>query len=87
LLRRRVREALAYPPAARRRQLTGTVQLEVDIEPTGAITQVVLAASSSHRVLDEAALEAVREVGRLPFPSGLRPRRLRVRLPVVFDIR
>jgi len=86
VLRRRVQEALAYPATARRRALTGTVQVELDIQPTGAITQVVLAVSSSHRVLDEAALEAVRGIERLPFPPDLRPRRLRVRLPVVFAL-
>ena len=63
------------------------MQIELAIEPTGAISEVLLAASSSHRLLDEAALEAVRGLERVPFPSGLRPRRLRVRLPVVFDLR
>jgi TonB family protein len=60
------------------------VQLDVDVQPTGAITHVALAVSSSHRVLDEAALEAARGVDRVPFPPNLRPRPLRVRLPVVF---
>jgi protein TonB len=87
LLRRRVQDSLAYPAAARRRELTGTVQVEIEVQPTGAITHVALASSSSHRVLDEAALEAVRAVERVPFPSHVRPRPLRVRLPVVFDLR
>ena len=39
------------------------------------------------RVLDEAALDAVRAVSRVPFPPGVPPRRLLVRLPVVFEIR
>jgi TonB family protein len=86
LLRRRVQESATYPAAARRRGLTGTVQVELEIQPTGVIAQVALATSSSHRVLDEAALEAVRGVGRLPFPPNVRPRLLRVRLPVVFDL-
>ena len=86
LLRRRVQESLTYPAAARRRGLTGTVQVELEIQPTGVIAQVALAVSSSHRVLDEAALEAVRGIGRLPFPPNVRPRVLRVRLSVVFDL-
>jgi TonB family protein len=60
------------------------VQLWIDVEPTGAITRVALAVSSAHRVLDEAALEGARGVERVPFPPGLRPRRLRIPLPVVF---
>ena len=87
LLRRRVFESLTYPPVARRRSLSGTVQLELEIQPTGVISRVEVVASSTHRVLDEAALDTVRGVGRVPFPPDVRPRPLRVRLPVVFDLR
>jgi len=51
------------------------------------ISRVEVVASSSHRVLDDAALDTVRGVGRVPFPPNVRPRSLRVRLPVVFDLR
>jgi periplasmic protein TonB len=87
LLRRRLHESLRYPTAARRRGLSGTVEIELEIEASGAIGAVALAASSSHRLLDDAALEAVRALERVPFPPGVPPRRLRVRLPVVFDLR
>jgi periplasmic protein TonB len=86
LLRRRVLEAVKYPPTARRRGLTGTVQIEIDIQPSGAISRVVVVSSSSHRVLDDAAIEAIQDVGRLPFPAHVRPQLLRVRLPVVFEL-
>lgn len=86
LLRRRVLDAVKYPPAARRRGLTGTVQIEIDIQPSGAISRVVVVSTSSHRVLDDAAIEAIQDVGRLPFPAHVRPQRLRVRLPVVFEL-
>jgi protein TonB len=87
LLRRRIVDALRYPPAARRRRLAGTVQIELEIQATGTISQVVIVASSSHRLLDDAAVEAVHGLDRVPFPAGVPPRRLRVRLPVVFDLR
>jgi protein TonB len=86
LLRRRVLDSVRYPPVARRLGLTGTVQIELDIQPSGAISRVVVAASSSHRVLDDAAVEGVQQLGRLPFPAHVRPRLLRVRLPVVFEL-
>ena len=63
------------------------MQLELEIQPTGVISRVEVVASSSHRVLDEAAVDTVRGVGRVPFPPNVRPRPLRVRLPVVFDLR
>jgi len=85
-VRRLIQESLQYPLAARRRGLKGTVHLEILIKPDGAISAVSVIGSSSHQMLDEAALEAVRNLGPQPFPAGLMPRPLRVRLPVVFDL-
>jgi periplasmic protein TonB len=85
-IRQRIQETLEYPAAARRRGITGTVLLELRIKPDGAISAVVKE-SSSHRVLDDAALETVRNLPRQPFPSGLAPRQLTVPLPVMFDLK
>jgi len=87
LVRRRIHELLTYPSVARHRGVSGTVHIEVEIAATGAVGRVSLAASSSHRVLDDAALDAARGVRHVPFPPNVRPRPLRVRLPVVFDLR
>jgi hypothetical protein len=38
-------------------------------------------------MLDEAAVHAAREVGRVPFPPDLAPRPLRIPVPVRFDVR
>jgi protein TonB len=84
--RRRIQEALLYPLAARRRSLSGIVQLEVVIAPTGAVGHVAVHASSSHPLLDEAAVETVRRLPALPFPAGVPPRTLTVRIPVVFRL-
>ncbi len=86
-LRHRIQEVLRYPGAARRRGLSGTVELEIVVQPSGAVADVAVVDSSSHRILDEAALEAVLNLPRLPFPDGLQPRSLTVRLPVVFELR
>ena len=72
---------------ARRRSLTGTVIVAVEIDASGQVGRVTVVDSSSHAMLDEAALDALRAVSRVPFPPGVPPRRLRVRLPVVFEIR
>ena len=86
-LRRRLQEALAYPAAARRRGLSGTVHLEIALEATGHVSDVLLVRSSSHAVLDAAALDAARNLRGVPFPPDVRPHALRVRLPVVFELR
>lgn len=85
-IRRRIQESLQYPASARRRGIKGTVNLEILIRADGAISSVSVARSSSHSELDEAAVEAVRSLARHPFPAGLRPRPLRVTLPIVFDL-
>jgi protein TonB len=86
-LRERVQEALRYPAAARRRGLTGTVTLEMTVLATGAIGPVMVVNSSSHALLDEAALDTVRSLRPQAFPADLPARTLRVRLPIVFDLR
>jgi protein TonB len=86
-LRRRLHESLAYPALARRRGLSGTVLVDVEVDASGKLGRVTLVRSSSHAMLDDAALEAVRGVSRVPFPPGVPPRRLLVRLPVVFEMR
>ena len=86
-LRRRVQESVTYPEPARRRSLVGTVHLEIALDATGRVGEVTLVRSSSHRLLDEAAMEGVRALRRVPFPDDVRPRPLRVRLPVVFELR
>ena len=86
-LRQRLQQALRYPPAARRQGLTGTVQLEIVVRTDGSIGDVSVVTSSSYPTLDEAAVEAVRNLPPSPFPPGVTPRVLRTRLPVVFELR
>lgn len=84
--RQRIQESLSYPPTARRRGLGGTVHLEVELLPTGRVASVVVRSSSSHAVLDQAALDAVSQLQPVPFPPGLPSRPLKVRLPIVFEL-
>jgi protein TonB len=85
--RRRIQELVVYPLSARRRGLAGKVEVEVVLEPTGRVRDVALVASSSHSMLDDAALDAVRSLPPVPLPENLPRRPLRVRLPIVFDLR
>jgi protein TonB len=86
-LRQRIQQSVRYPASARRRGLAGTVSVEILILVNGAIGDVTLLESSSHSVLDEAALETIRSLPRMPLPPELPARALRVRVPVVFQMR
>lgn len=85
--RRKVQESLVYPSAALRRQLQGTVRLEVRLRETGEVAGVGLLHSSGHAILDEVAVRTVEAAGPFPFPAGLRPRPLTIHLPIVFELR
>ena len=86
-LRQRIQESVRYPSSARRRGLAGTVSVEILILANGTIGDVTLLESSTHQALDDAALETIRALPRMPLPPGLPARALRVRVPVVFQMR
>ncbi len=85
--RQRVHETLIYPLAARRQGLGGRVELDVWLEATGRVRDVRVVRSSSHRLLDEAAVETIRGLGPIPFPDSLPRRSLLIRIPLVFELR
>ena len=85
--RQRVQESLIYPLAARRQGLGGTVELHVWLEATGRVRDVQVVRSSSHRVLDDAAVETIRRLGPVPFPESLPRRSLLIRIPLVYELR
>jgi protein TonB len=86
-LRQRIQESVRYPSSARRRGLAGTVSVEILILANGTIGDVTLLESSTHQALDDAALETIRALPRMPLPPGLPARALKVRVPVVFQMR
>ena len=85
--RQRVQESLVYPLAARRQGLGGTVELHVWLEATGRVRDVQVARSSSHGILDAAAVETIRRLGPVPFPESLPRRPLLIRIPLVYELR
>ena len=85
--RERIQEMVVYPLAARRRGLAGRVEVELLLEPSGRVRDLAVVSSSSHILLDEAAVEAVRSLVPMPLPEHLPRRPLRVRLPVIFQLR
>lgn len=62
----------SYPLMARRLRQEGTVAVGFVVQADGHLTAIELLESSGHRLLDEAALAAVREVARFrPIPEEL----------------
>lgn len=76
-----------YPELARRRGWEGTVLLAVRVGMDGRVDQAGVRTGSSYRLLDEAALEAVRRWRFQPGTRNGRPEVMEVLVPVHFVLR
>ncbi|MBL8488594.1 MAG: energy transducer TonB [Rhodocyclaceae bacterium] len=76
----------AYPLAARRRGLQGTVRIEVLVARDGRVRDLKVDEGSGHPELDEAALRAVREWRFVPARRGGDPVEASVIVPVRFQL-
>ncbi|OHE77437.1 MAG: hypothetical protein A2107_14435 [Verrucomicrobia bacterium GWF2_62_7] len=76
----------SYPQTARLRGWQGTVILSVEVLPDGGAGEVGVVKSSGRRVLDEAAMQAVRGWRFLPARVNQDPIRSLVEIPVSFRL-
>jgi protein TonB len=75
-----------YPSAARQRGWEGTVKLKVRVSASGQAEQVDIHQSSGYDLLDEAALEAVRQWRFVPAKRGDAPVASSVIVPLAFHL-
>lgn len=76
-----------YPMLARRNGWQGHVVLGFAVESNGAITQIHIARSSGHAILDESALAALQTLRTLSEAEGwLQGNRIELRLPVEYRL-
>ncbi|OYW32509.1 MAG: energy transducer TonB [Methyloversatilis sp. 12-65-5] len=70
-----------YPPEAIERELEGDVTLRLLLDASGRVIDAAVLAGSGHAILDRAALDAARQIGRID-AGGARE----LLLPVVFRL-
>ena len=75
-----------YPPVALRQGLQGTVQLRVLVQPDGRPSTITLEKSSGKKVLDDAALAAVRNWKFVPAKRGEEAIEGWVSFPIEFNL-
>ena len=76
-----------YPPLARERGWEGTAEVALDFRQPNAEPVLSLTASSGKKVLDEQALETLRQaVRRTDLPVGLRGRDFRMLQEITFSL-
>jgi periplasmic protein TonB len=78
---------LAYPVAARRMGIQGRVVLDVEVLADGQCGQATVAQSSGHKVLDNAALESVRNWHFVPARHGTQVVTRWFRVPITFALK
>lgn len=76
---------VAYPDASRQAQEEGIVKIDLSLLANGQLEQATILESSGSKMLDQAALTAVKEQAPYPsFPAQLKQKQLRLTVPVVF---
>lgn len=64
---------LNYPEEARQRGLTGSLILDVALNPDGSVEQITIRRSSGNKILDDAAIRIVKLAAPFaPFPDNIR---------------
>lgn len=64
---------LNYPDEARKRKLTGSLILDVALNPDGSVNQITIRRSSGQKVLDDAAIRIVSLASPFaPFPDNIK---------------
>lgn len=76
---------VAYPEIARRNDIQGTVQIKALIGVDGAVERVMIAASAN-RILDDAAIEAVRRTRFGTARQNSVPVRVWIQIPITFRL-
>jgi protein TonB len=86
-IRRLLEKHKDYPWMARRRNIQGVVTLVFTIGSGGQIMAARVAGSSGQDLLDEAAQNTIRRVGKFPpIPAALNRQQLTVKVPLAFRL-
>ena len=76
-----------YPRLAIKQRLQGDVILTVSIQPTGAVNRITLKRSSGFKLLDSAAMDAVRHWRYEPLPKDALPVTRSDQIPINFRLK
>jgi protein TonB len=81
-IQKRVARYTVYPPRAKRTGIKGKLTVSFIINLDGTVSDIVIAESSGHTVLDDAGISAVKDAA--PFPAP--PTSARIAIPISFDL-
>ncbi|MBI4002169.1 MAG: energy transducer TonB [Nitrospira defluvii] len=82
----RIETLKQYPASARLNHLEGRVIVRIVIEEDGRIASVALAKSSGHDVLDQAALETLRQASPIALSQPLAKSPVTIQIPLSYRL-
>lgn len=83
-----INQKKSYPRRAKRRKIQGVVKVAFNIAKNGLISNLRIHQSSGSSLLDKAALDAVRKVGRFPaIPATINKQVLSYIIPISYKLR
>ncbi|MCC6966191.1 MAG: energy transducer TonB [Nitrospira sp.] len=75
-----------YPATARLQRLEGRVVVRIVIREDGHIASATIAKSSGHSVLDQAALETIRQASPIPLSQPLEKSFVTMQIPLGYSL-
>jgi len=85
LIRMRVASAKIYPQSAREKNQQGKATLSLKLGKDGSVLKVSIGNSSGHEVLDQAAIDAIKDAAPYPqIPEKLNKQYVLLKLPISF---
>ncbi len=85
-LLRRIETLKQYPASARLNHMEGRVIVRIVIEGDGRIASVALAKSSGHDVLDQAAMETLRQASPIALSRSLEKPSITIQVPINYRL-
>ncbi len=85
-IRRRIERTIFYPNEARRRGIEGTVELLFTLSADGHVQGVWVLRSSGSPILDEAAIQVVKQAAPYPIVADW-PAVLQFQLPITYRLK
>ncbi len=84
----KIEEIKVYPERAREKNIEGKVTLRFLINRAGEVRDIEVIVSSGHKVLDVAAILAIRRASPFPpFPAGMTREKAWVELPIIYRLK
>jgi periplasmic protein TonB len=84
----KIAQAKTYPPLARERKQQGKAFLSFKLDRDGKILELSVENSSGHKLLDQAAVKAIKEAAPFPtIPASLNKKYASLKIPISFILR